>query len=452
LTGGALPPFWPRSAVFFANLFTLFFGNEAETQALRDEVGEIDSYGGRLVPILNLLFRGGDNVLVLEREPDAALCGYFRDDLGLTLPEFILMSRAQYDQLSRRLGTDGGAGADPLLAGLGRPGMSWIDGFVTDETLTMIAGALGKRTISSHRGSHRGNNKLLLHRFIESNGLPYIDTVVADTPHDVPGAARELSRRGYRDAVLKAQIGASGIGLMKMTDLSTAARTDGVPDHLFYEGACMLQGWLAPGVLGVTEVKSPSVQMFLDEDTVYLYDLTDQILDQDSVHQGNISPPTYLQTSPEVREEVLRQAGAVGGWLGSQGYRGTASVDFLLIERDYTPTPEVYVCEINARVTGATYPSVLARHYMPRGAWLLRNVRLSRPTTGDALLRGFRDRGHLWLPGGTDGVLPINFNFGPDGLVHKGQFLCLAPTTGQCDVLLDAVRRELGADSRYDRD
>ena len=44
---------------FFANLLALFFGNEAETKSLADEVGEIDSYGGRLIPILNLIFRKG---------------------------------------------------------------------------------------------------------------------------------------------------------------------------------------------------------------------------------------------------------------------------------------------------------------------------------------------------------------------------------------------------------
>ena len=40
---GHLPEFWDRHAVFFANLLGLFFGNEAETESLTQEVGEIDS-------------------------------------------------------------------------------------------------------------------------------------------------------------------------------------------------------------------------------------------------------------------------------------------------------------------------------------------------------------------------------------------------------------------------
>ena len=42
-TEGGLPEFWDRSAVFFANLLALFFGNEKGSQVLSDEVGEVDS-------------------------------------------------------------------------------------------------------------------------------------------------------------------------------------------------------------------------------------------------------------------------------------------------------------------------------------------------------------------------------------------------------------------------
>ena len=85
VTPNRLPAFWDRDVVFFANILALFYGNEAETAALNDEVGEIASYGSRLIPILNLLFRGPDNLLVLERAPDTALCDYFADELGLPL-------------------------------------------------------------------------------------------------------------------------------------------------------------------------------------------------------------------------------------------------------------------------------------------------------------------------------------------------------------------------------
>ena len=212
------------------------------------------------------------------------------------------------------------------------------------------------------------------------------------------------------------------------------------------------QGWLAPGVKGVTKMLSPSVQLFLNEDAVFMYDMTEQILSQDSVHEGNVSPPPYLGEFPGLREEMLRQAGEAGQWLHAQGYRGTASADLLLVEREGKSMPEAYICEINARVTGATYPSVLARHFTPNGAWLLRNIRLKEPASGERLLAKFRDPHHLYLPGRHVGVLPINFNFGADGLIHKGQFLCLAPTPQHCHELLELAKMNLRMEWKYERD
>ena len=44
-----------RSAAFFANLLALFFGNEEETNRLASEIGEVDSYGGRLIPVQGVM-------------------------------------------------------------------------------------------------------------------------------------------------------------------------------------------------------------------------------------------------------------------------------------------------------------------------------------------------------------------------------------------------------------
>ena len=102
-TGGHLPPLWDRQVAFFANLLALFFGNDEQTASLTAEVGEIDSYGGRLIPILNLLFRNENNLLVLEREPDEILCRYLSDDLGLSLPGMQVLRHAEYVELGHAL-------------------------------------------------------------------------------------------------------------------------------------------------------------------------------------------------------------------------------------------------------------------------------------------------------------------------------------------------------------
>ena len=84
---GRLPIFWDRSVVFFANLLALFYGNEGATQELAARVGGIETYGGRLCPLINLLFAGSENLLVLESQPDECLLDYFSQQLGLDLPE-----------------------------------------------------------------------------------------------------------------------------------------------------------------------------------------------------------------------------------------------------------------------------------------------------------------------------------------------------------------------------
>ncbi|MCB1207974.1 MAG: hypothetical protein KDK97_01545, partial [Verrucomicrobiales bacterium] len=233
---------------------------------------------------------------------------------------------------------------------------------------------------------------------------------------------------------------------------ATSGPVTPMPASFFHEGPCMVQGWLRAGLHGVTRVFSPSVQMFLNHDSVYLYDLTEQILSHDSVHHGNESPPGYLAEFPGLMEELFRQAGIAGGWLHDQGYRGTASVDFLVAGLDVPGECRVYVCEINARVTGATYPSVLARYYQPRGGWLMRNLRLDHPVSGTEVLDSLEQHGHLFRPGRERGILPINFNLTADGLVGKGQFLCMGATSAECHEMLQRAEEDLPIDWQYVRD
>lgn len=451
-TKGQLPPLWNRRVAFFANLLGLFYGNEAQTDSLRKEVGEIDSYSGRLVSILNLLFQHPDNVLVLEREADPVHCRYLRDDLGLELPQLHVLKHKDYVALGKQIQSGEPGGHLSFLDDIRGDGDFWIDGYVTDDTLTHIARHLNVPTVSSTDASRDGNNKLLLHQFLVRAGLPAFDTELATSAAEIPDCTRKLAERGYRAVVLRSQIGASGIGMLRLRSLDQPELFPEIPDYFFYEGPCLVQGWLEPGVLGVTSVRSPSTQLFVNDRDVYAYDMTEQILSNDSIHQGNESPPQYFDEFPGLREETMRQAKAAGSWLHSTGYRGTASIDWLVIEREGQKQPDVYVCEINARVTGATYPSLLARHFHPQGAWLLRNLRLRIPISSTELLQMFERPGHLFHPGRRAGIIPLNLNYGSDDLVHKGQFLCIGQTTEECHRFLELAEEDLPVEWTADRD
>lgn len=447
---GKLPRMWEdRSGVFFTNLLSMFFGNEGERRVLQRVITYPESYGARLLPIMGLLFSGGRNLAVLERSADPALCDYFRRALKLNLPDVEVLKHADYLEL----GAENPGHVDELAREVfervrAHPA-GVVDGFVTDKVLARVAERTGKRTLSTPAGSQRGNNKLLLHHHIESLGLPVFDTEIAEGPKDLCRCLHALADRGYECAAVKSQIGASGVGLMKVG--TTRPEAVILADLFFHEGPCLVQGWMKPGHHGVQEMLSPSVQLFLDDTSVQLYDMTEQILSDESVHEGNESPPPYLGRFPGLAEELNRQAGLAGEWLHAQGYRGTASVDFIVARMSDGGT-RVHICEINARLTGATYPSLLARHFVPGGGWLMRNLKIAEPTSGLTLLKLLEDHGHLFEPGRGAGILPFNFNLNPDDLVEKGQFLCLGKDSSECRRMLLNAEHDLPIDWDYVRD
>jgi len=376
-----------------------------------------------------------------------------RRSWGLSIPEFVILHHEQYQQLAEHLSdalepAARSAASDAALSRVARHPAAWIDGFVTDDVLMAAAQRLGKRTLISPEISRRGNNKLQVHKFLEDQGFAVFDTETADSPDHVAAAAASLRAKGYQRVVVKAQIGASGIGMLVLDACSP--EMEQVQSHLFFEGPCLVQGWLDDNVVGVRRVGSPSMQLFLDDTTVWLYDVTEQILSAESVHQGNIAPPPYWRAMPELEPQMREQSAAVGRWLHENGYRGTASADFLVIER--AGRIEVRLCEVNARVTGATYPSVLARRFVPGGAWLMRNLTFDPPIAGRDLLGLLRRAGHLFADGDRGGVLPINFNADDAGLIRKGQFLCLGAEETECFEVLMHSADILPVKWAYDRD
>ena len=445
---GQLPTFWDRDVIFFANMLSIFYDNHGELERLKQHVMGVETYGGRLIPIINLIFKGNNNLLVLEKPPDQTLIRYFQDDLGLSLPDIVILSHKVYDSLITHVNEMLHDEINPTVTTIHQHDAAWIDGFVSDNVLMNIAKALNKPTISSLEGSKRGNNKFLLHNHLSEKGFPVFDTIPAASPDDVHACISTLHKQGYKKAVVKAQIGASGIGMTSFP--TTSGNANSIPEHFFFEGPCMVQGWLDETVTNVRRLGSPSIQMFLNDSTVSLYDITEQILNADSVHEGNLAPPSYFCKKDLVYEELFRQAGSAGSWLLDQGYRGTASVDFLIV--DNRGNIEVRVCEINARITGATYPSVIARNFLPHDAWLMRNVRFARPLRDTSLLKMLDQAGYLYYPDMQEGVLPINFNLDENGGVQKGQFLCLGRVIDDCLNTLEQIESILPLRWYYDRD
>ncbi len=445
ITPGRLPQFWDRNVLFFCNMHSIFYDNQEEVNDLISQIYGAHSYGSRVISILNLLFRRGPNKIFLEAPPEPNLLDYLSGDLRLSLPSFAVLDHRGYQDLVTGIKD---SEVELPVEDLKAHAATWVDGFVTDRLLVEVATGLNKRTISTFEGSKNGNNKYLLYRHQLERGLPVFETLLAATPREVPAALARLRQLGYSTAVVKAQIGASGYGMIKLNTQNP--RLDSIPNYLFFEGPCMVQGWLDEERAGVRHIGSPSIQMFLDDDTVSLFDWTEQILSDASVHEGNMSPPPYIREHPELKEELFRQGAIAGEWLHAQGYRGTASTDFVVIEQE--GRNQVIICEINARVTGATYPAVLARHFTPDGCWKMRNIQFRKSLDGDQLLSLIDHAQVLYRPGKDEGIIPFNFNIDKQGKVIKGQFLCLGKDHEQCSVVLAKAWTELPVEWGYDRD
>jgi hypothetical protein len=269
---------------------------------------------------------------------------------------------------------------------------------------------------------------------------------------DLTARLRALAKAGYRKAVIRSSLGASGFGVatVELGDLPPSGPPEGLPAFLAHEEVVLLQGWVEPGVRGVERVTSPSVQFFVDDDGVTLFDLTGQLLRDASIHEGNVSPPIDLPDDPGLTHEVLTQSRDVVRWVAGTGYRGTGSIDFLVFERE--GSWEVVVCEVNARVTGATYPSLLARRFLPRQAWLMRNFAFAPALDCGGALAALADAGMLYRAGDGEGVLPINFIRDDAGRVVKAQLLFLAGRPERCSELIVRCMASLPVEERYERD
>ena len=125
-------------------------------------------------------------------------------------------------------------------------------------------------------------------------------------------------------------------------------------------------------------------------------------------------------------------------------------MDFIVVEQDACiPT---IACEVNARVTGATYPALLARHFNPGHSWIMRNIRFRQPVASHRLLSLMKTTELLYRAGTTSGILPFNFNTDKHHRVIKGQFLFLGETYDNCVAALTRAESILHVGWEYDRD
>jgi len=443
---GEIPALWNHGAVFLANIDRIFYGDEDKTAHLRTNVTGFSSYGARMFPILGLLYQG-QNLLLLNEKPEKAMREYFATLPGLNLPETFALQAGDGGPSGPQSGN-----FSKLVEYVRVHSAEILDGYVTDPELENLARATGKRLTNSFESSRTANDKILLTRQLHKEGLPSFDGGEVTPGPDLESLLARLKARGYRKAIVRSALGASGFG-MAIIDFSSPPQPEALPAFLFREARVLCQGWVEVGIQGVGRILSPSVQFFSGgPERVTLFDITEQLLSRQSVHEGNIVPPPDFPLVPgnPVFDELIRQAGIVCRWVAATGYRGTGSIDFLVYDQGGRVV--IKVCEVNARVTGATYPSLLARHFQPHGAWIMRNYTFEGCAHTHAFLNTLSARKLLFEPGREAGILPINVITDSGGYLRKAQILFLSPYPEDCRALSDQFPRVLPYGCVHDRD
>ncbi len=146
---GELPPFWDRSVIFISNIHSIFYDNVEEAKHLLKGISGATGYGGRVLCVLNLLYRQQPNLILLEANPDEGLTRYLSNDLCLSLPDYAILDQPGYRKLASSGRGSKRTKAHATLNKLMEHPAHWIDGFVTDSNLVKIASVLGKQTIST---------------------------------------------------------------------------------------------------------------------------------------------------------------------------------------------------------------------------------------------------------------------------------------------------------------
>lgn len=106
-------------------------------------------------------------------------------------------------------------------------------------------------------------------------------------------------------------------------------------------------------------IVSPNILMQIESDSgkIFCVSITDQILTNGYVHEGNIFP-----SNAKTIKGMLRSAWDISKWLQNEGYSGLAGFDFGEYLIRETGELNYFFAEINPRTNAAAYPKFLIEH------------------------------------------------------------------------------------------
>lgn len=158
-------------------------------------------------------------------------------------------------------------------------------------------------------------------------------------------------------------------------------------------------------------IVSPNVLMHIepDEGSISCVGVTDQILNDRLMHEGNIYP-----TRANTLKDMLSSAEKLSKWLQREGYSGLLGFDFIEYFERETGLYEHFLVEINPRINAAAYPRSLMEHLntkqwqkdRPQIEAFLASTTKTKATSFTGLKELY---GHLFFNAETGkGIVPFN--------------------------------------------
>jgi hypothetical protein len=165
---------------------------------------------------------------------------------------------------------------------------------------------------------------------------------------------------------------------------------------------------------------SPNILMHIKPDCgrISCVCVTDQLLSDDLIHQGN-AYPSSARTLPD----MINSAQGVSKWLQGKGYSGLVGFDFGEYSVPGTREIKHFLAEINPRINAATYPKSLMEHLnrkqRQKGApYIEAFVSANIKTNARSFAELHESYGHLFFkPEIGKGLVPYNV-----GCLENGKF------------------------------
>ncbi|MER3445580.1 MAG: hypothetical protein C4291_01505 [Candidatus Dadabacteria bacterium] len=153
--------------------------------------------------------------------------------------------------------------------------------------------------------------------------------------------------------VVKGSYGASGSSLFIVENnpesiKKTLSNISGRIDNRIYIVEVMVDVIVSPNIL---------MHIELGNGRILCVGITDQLLSDKLVHEGNIYPP-----SAKTINDMVNSAQRISKWLQTEGYRGLVGFDFGEYVHPKTGEFNHFLAEINPRTNAATYSKSLMDH------------------------------------------------------------------------------------------